>query len=50
MLQTRLNTAEGLNQGCFCRTLNAELLREQLEIDPGLAGLAQSIALALEML
>jgi len=39
-----LNTVEGLNQGCFCRTLNADRLREQLESDPSLAGLAQSIA------
>jgi len=39
-----LNTVERLNEGCFCRTLNAERLREQLESDPGLAGLAQNIA------
>jgi len=39
-----LNTVEGLNKGCFCRTLNADRLREQLESDPSLAGLAQSIA------
>jgi len=38
-----LNTVEGLNQGCFCRTLNAERLRENLESDPSLAGLAQRI-------
>ena len=39
-----LNTVEGLNQGCFCRTLNEERLRENLESDPSLAGLAQHIA------
>jgi len=39
-----LNTVEGLNQGCFCRTLNTDRLREQLESDPSLAGLAHSIA------
>ena len=38
------STVDGLNQGCFCRTLNANRLREQLESDPSLAGLAQSIA------
>ncbi len=41
---SRLNTVESLNKGCFCRTLNADLLREQLESDASLAGLAQSIA------
>jgi hypothetical protein len=39
-----LNTVEGLNQGCFCRTLDADRLRQQLESDPSLAGLAQTIA------
>jgi hypothetical protein len=38
-----MNTVEGLNQGCYCRTLNPDLLRQQLEIDDSLAGLAQSI-------
>jgi hypothetical protein len=38
-----LSTVEGLNQGCYCRTLNPDLLRQQLEIDDSLAGLAQSI-------
>ena len=37
-----LNTVEGLNKGCFCRTLNAERLREQLESDASLAGLAHA--------
>ena len=39
-----LSSVEGLNKWCFCRTLNAERLREQLESDASLAGLAQSIA------
>lgn len=38
-----MNTAEGLNKGCFCRTLSMARLREQLESDPALAGLAHSI-------
>lgn len=36
--------AKTLNQNCFCLTLNAERLREQLESDASLAGLAQNIA------
>jgi len=39
-----LNTVEGLNRSCFCRTLNADSLRENLESDPSLAGLAHIIA------
>jgi len=39
-----LNTVDGLNKGCFCRTLNADRLRDQLESDASLSGLAQSIA------
>lgn len=39
-----LSTVDGLNRGCFCRTLNTERLREQLEGDPSLAGLAHDIA------
>ena len=38
-----LNTAEALNHGCFCRTVDREILRRQLESDPSLAGLALSI-------
>jgi hypothetical protein len=38
-----LNSAEVLNRDCFCRTLNTERLREQLEIDPSLKGMMQSI-------
>jgi len=39
-----MSTVEGLNRACFCRTLNADRLRENLESDPSLAGLAHSIA------
>ena len=39
-----LTTVEALNKWCFCRTLNADRLRENLESDPSLAGLAHSIA------
>lgn len=39
-----ITTMEGLNKACFCRTLDAARLREQLESDPGLAGLVQEIA------
>ena len=38
-----MNLVEGLNKWCYCRTLNAERLREQLESDPSLAGMAQRI-------
>ena len=37
------SSAETLNLGCFCRTLNVNRLREQLESDPSLQGLMQSI-------
>ena len=39
-----LNTVESLNRACFCRTLNEDRLRENLESDPSLAGIAQDIA------
>ncbi len=39
-----LNTVEGLNKACFCRTLDADRLREQLQSDSSLAGLAHRIA------
>lgn len=39
-----LLTADGLNRGCACRTLNRDRLRRQLEADPSLAGLAEEIA------
>ncbi|WP_296446829.1 hypothetical protein [Rhodoferax sp. UBA5149] len=38
------NFANTLNRGCICRTLDEQRLREQLESDPGLTGLAHSIA------
>jgi hypothetical protein len=38
-----LGTAEALNRDCFCRTLNVERLREQLESDPSLKGMMESI-------
>ncbi|MDD2925455.1 hypothetical protein [Rhodoferax sp.] len=42
----KLNTssAEALNRDCFCRTLNRERLREQLEHDPSLQGLMDNIS------
>lgn len=40
------NSAEALNQDCFCQTLNIERLREQLENHTGLHGLMQSITQA----
>jgi hypothetical protein len=36
-------SAEALNRDCFCRTLNTERLREQLESDPCLRGLMANI-------
>ncbi len=39
------SSAEALNRDCFCRTLNRERLREQLESDPSLKGLLDNIAL-----
>ena len=38
-----LSTVEGLNKACYCRTLNPDRLRENLESDASLAGLAQRI-------
>ena len=37
-------TADSLNRGCACRTLDTARLRRQLECDPGLAGLYEEIA------
>lgn len=37
-------TAESLNLGCACRTLNQESLRRQLEAEPSLAGLHEEIS------
>lgn len=39
-----LSTAEALNLGCYCRTLNPARLEQELEADVSLAGLAQDIA------
>ena len=36
-------SAESLNRDCFCRTLNMDRLREQLESDPSLNGMMASI-------
>lgn len=38
-----MSRAETLNQGCFCRTLNVNRLREQLESDPSLKGMRAHI-------
>lgn len=43
-LPVNSDVAETLNQACHCRTLSPDLLREQLERDPSLAGLAQRLA------
>jgi len=39
-----LVTAESLNLGCACHTLNLESLRRQLEAEPSLAGLYEEIS------
>lgn len=39
-----MNLAEALNLGCLCRTLNPERLRDQLETDPSLQGMAAGLA------
>ncbi len=39
-----LDTAEALNRACYCRTLNPDRLRQHLETDPSLTGMAQDIA------
>jgi hypothetical protein len=38
-----LSAAEALNRDCFCRSLNVDRLREQLESDPSLNGLMHNI-------
>ena len=38
------STAEALNLGCQCHTLNTEQLREQLETDPSLQGMTEALA------
>ena len=35
--------AAALNQNCQCRTLNPDRLREQLETDPSLRGMAAQL-------
>jgi len=39
-----LSTADALNLGCYCRTLNPARLERELESDVSLAGMAQDIA------
>ncbi len=39
-----MNLAEAMNLGCVCRTLNPQRLREQLETDPSLHGMAGALA------
>jgi hypothetical protein len=41
-----MNMAEALNLGCMCHTLSPERLREQLETDASLAGMAQALAIS----
>ncbi|KGM40167.1 hypothetical protein JY96_09350 [Aquabacterium sp. NJ1] len=36
---TSLSTAEALNLGCYCRTLNPMRLQQELEADSSLAGM-----------
>lgn len=38
-----LTSAEALNRDCYCRTLNQQRLREQLEADPSLHGLLDTV-------
>jgi len=38
------STAEALNLGCQCHTLNTEQLRVQLETDPSLQGMTEALA------
>ena len=40
------SSADALNQGSFCRTLNQDRLDQQLERDPALKGLMQSMVRA----
>jgi hypothetical protein len=39
-----MDLADALNQHCFCKTLNPERLRAQLEVEPSLMGLAKNMA------
>jgi len=38
-----MNLADAMNQGCLCRTLSPQRLREQLETDPSLHGMAAAL-------
>ncbi|RYF41076.1 MAG: hypothetical protein EOO25_10915, partial [Comamonadaceae bacterium] len=38
-----MNLSDSLNLGCMCRTLDPARLRDQLETDPRLAGLADQL-------
>jgi len=40
----RPSSAEALNRDCYCRTLNTQRLREQLEANPSLRGLLDNIS------
>jgi hypothetical protein len=44
MEQAPFDLADALNRGCACQTLQPDLLRAQLERDPRLQGLHQSLA------
>ena len=41
-----MNLAEKLNLGCLCRTLSPDRLRQQLETDPTLSGMAAGLAVS----
>ncbi|MFM1979178.1 MAG: hypothetical protein RLZ68_443, partial [Pseudomonadota bacterium] len=41
-----MDLADALNQHCFCKTLNPERLRSQLEVEPSLLGLAKDMAVS----
>ena len=41
-----MNLADALNLGCMCRSLNPERLREQLETDASLRGMAAELAIS----
>ena len=41
---TVMNIADALNHGCMCKTLDVDQLRQELERDPSLQGLASGIS------
>ena len=41
-----MNLADTLNHHCFCKTLNPERLRAQLELEPTLLGMAKDMAVS----